>query len=51
MWCYILLTVFFLAFTLGILVAGFFGFHIYLLLAQYTTIEYCEKKQDGNTAF
>lgn len=40
---YILVS-FFLVTALGIIITGFFSFHIYLLANAKTTIEYCEKK-------
>jgi len=37
---------FFLAFTLALLVSVFFAFHLYLMMNNYTTIEFCEKRKD-----
>lgn len=41
---YILVS-YFLVTSLGIIISGFFCFHIYLLTNAKTTIEYCEKKE------
>ena len=36
---------------LTVIVFLFFNFHLYLLTSNYTTIEYCEKKRQGHSAF
>ena len=48
---YYLLTSYLLAVVLGIVVTGFFFFHLWLISKQYTTIEFCEKRSDGDSNF
>mmetsp|Transcript_18952 Transcript_18952/g.18093 ORF Transcript_18952/g.18093 Transcript_18952/m.18093 type:complete len:120 (-) Transcript_18952:135-494(-) len=47
---YYILTSYILDVTLGIIIIGFFLFHVYLITCQYTTIEYCEKSSSKNKA-
>lgn len=39
-----IVTAYVLACVFGILITGFYFFHLWLILNQYTTIEFCEKK-------
>jgi hypothetical protein len=48
---YYLITTFLLAGTMGIVITGFFMFHLWLISKQYTTIEFCEKRTDPNSGF
>ena len=48
---YFVLTGYFLAITLFLLITGFLTFHIWLISHGYTTIEYCEKKREGEITF
>lgn len=48
---YFVLTAYFLAITLFLLITGFLSFHFWLILHGYTTIEYCEKKREGEITF
>ena len=48
---YYILTSYMLAITLGFVITCFFAFHIWLILTQYTTIEFCEKRSDGDSNF
>ena len=45
---YYFLTSYVLSFTLAIVISIFFVFHIWLVMNQYTTIEYCEKRKEGD---
>lgn len=45
---YFIVTCYLLACVLGLLVTCFFGFHCYLILCQYTTIEFCEKRTSNS---
>jgi hypothetical protein len=40
---YYLMTSYILSFTLGIVITGFFFFHLWLITKSFTTIEFCEK--------
>jgi hypothetical protein len=40
-----------LSFILGVLITGFFTFHMYLVWCQYTTIEFCEKRRQDSDKF
>ena len=40
-----------LAFIMGVLITGFFSFHMYLVWCQYTTIEFCEKRRSDSDKF
>lgn len=48
---YYIITSYILAVTLGIVITGFFGFHMWLIVKQYTTIEFCEKRTENEQAF
>jgi hypothetical protein len=48
---YYIITSYILATSLAVVISGFFTFHLWLVLNQYTTIEYCEKKSDGDSNF
>lgn len=48
---YYLITSYLLACTLALVLTGFFSFHIWLIWKQYTTIEFCEKRSDGDDNF
>jgi palmitoyltransferase ZDHHC2/15/20 len=48
---YYLITSYILATSLGVVITAFFVFHMWLIINQYTTIEFCEKKQDGDANF
>jgi len=48
---YYLITSYLLSCTLGLVLTGFFTFHLWLIYRQYTTIEFCEKRSDGNETF
>ena len=48
---YYVITSFLLAGTLGTVITGFFIFHLWLIGKQYTTIEFCEKRSDGDSNF
>lgn len=48
---YYLITTYLLAGTMGIVISGFFLFHLWLITKQYTTIEFCEKRTDPNSGF
>jgi hypothetical protein len=37
--------------VLGIVITGFFTFHLWLISKQYTTIEYCEKRTENDSNF
>lgn len=41
---YYVITSYILACTLGLIITGFFSFHLYLIRKQWTTIEFCEKR-------
>jgi hypothetical protein len=49
--CYLILTSYFLSVILSILITGFLIFHIYLIYNGFTTIEFCEKKMEGNMKY
>jgi hypothetical protein len=40
-----------MAASLGLIITGFFIFHLWLISKQYTTIEFCEKRSDGESNF
>lgn len=48
---YYLITTYLLASSLGLIITGFFLFHLWLITKQYTTIEYCEKRVEPNSNF
>jgi hypothetical protein len=48
---YYIITSYLLSVTLGIVITGFFCFHLWLIFKQYTTIEFCEKRSDGDNNF
>jgi hypothetical protein len=48
---YYIITSYLLAVVLGIVITGFFTFHLWLISKQYTTIEFCEKRSDGDSNF
>ena len=48
---YYIITTYILAATLGIIITGFFSFHMWLIVKQYTTIEFCEKRTENEQAF
>lgn len=41
---FFIVTAYVLACVFGFLITGFYFFHLWLILNQYTTIEFCEKK-------
>ena len=41
---YIIVTAYVLACVFGLIITGFFFFHMWLITNQYTTIEFCEKR-------
>jgi len=47
---YYVITSYILACTLGLIITGFLGFHLYLIRKQWTTIEYCEKRAGDNSS-
>lgn len=48
---YYIITSFFLVCALAVAITGFLYFHIWLLVNHYTTIEFCEKRQDDELNF
>lgn len=48
---YFIVTSYILAIVIGLLITLFFTFHTYLMVCQYTTIEFCEKKNNEDQAF
>jgi palmitoyltransferase ZDHHC2/15/20 len=44
---YYIITTYILAATLGLVITGFFSFHMWLIVKQYTTIEFCEKRTEN----
>ncbi len=48
---YYIITSYLLSVVLGIVITGFSCFHLWLISKQYTTIEYCEKRSDGDSNF
>lgn len=48
---YYVITSYLLAGTLATVITGFFSFHMWLIFKQYTTIEFCEKRTDGDSGF
>lgn len=48
---YFIITSYILAATLGIVITGFFSFHVWLIVKQYTTIEFCEKRSENEETF
>lgn len=48
---YFVITSYLLSCTLATVISGFFGFHLWLIFKQYTTIEFCEKRSDGDSNF
>jgi fucose permease len=48
---YYIITSYILACTLAFVITGFFIFHLWLISQQYTTIEFCEKRGDGDSNF
>ena len=51
MWSYFIMTSYILSCVLGTIITLFFFFHIYLMCCQYTTIEYCEKRNEEDNTF
>ena len=49
--CFFLILMYTLVSLLGIIVTGFLSFHIYLMLNNMTTIEFCEKKRAGSDSY
>ncbi len=47
---YYLITSYILTVSVATMVTGFFGFHLYLITKQYTTIEFCEKRNKASFA-
>jgi hypothetical protein len=45
---YYIVTSFIMVFMLSLMLSGFLMFHIWLILKQYTTIEFCEKRKKKN---
>lgn len=45
---YYIITSYILDATLCFVIIGFFSFHMYLVLWQFSTIEFCEKRSDGD---
>ena len=45
---YYILTSYMLSFSMAFVLTGFFCFHVYLLTKQFTTIEFCEKRSEGD---
>lgn len=45
---YFIVTAWLLTLFFCVLITGFFGFHMYLMTNQYTTIEFCEKRSADN---
>ena len=48
---YYIITSYLLSVVLGLVITGFFTFHLWLISKQYTTIEFCEKRSDGDSNF
>ena len=48
---YYIVTSYVLAGVLGVLITLFLVFHLYLICSQFTTIEFCEKKNDDESSF
>ena len=48
---YFIVTSYILAAAIGILITLFFLFHMYLMVSAYTTIEFCEKKNEEDVPF
>lgn len=48
---YYIITSYILGTSLAVVISAFFSFHIYLILNQYTTIEFCEKKREDDQTF
>lgn len=48
---YYIITSYILSSTMALVITGFFCFHIWLILKQFTTIEFCEKRSDGDANF
>jgi len=48
---YYIITSYVLAVALGAVITAFFFFHLWLISKQYTTIEFCEKRSDGDSMF
>ena len=48
---YYIITSYILGCTLGLVITGFFLFHIYLIRKQWTTIEFCEKRGGDDNSF
>jgi hypothetical protein len=48
---YYIITSYILASSLGLVITAFFIFHLWLISKQYTTIEFCEKRGDGDSGF
>ena len=51
MWSYMIMTSYILACVLNFVITLFFIFHLYLICCQYTTIEFCEKRNDDDNTF
>jgi hypothetical protein len=49
--CFMVMLVYSLCLMLNFIVLMFLTFHCYLLYNNYTTIEFCEKKRNGNKAY
>ena len=48
---YMVMTSYILSCVLGVIITAFFFFHIYLISCQYTTIEFCEKRNEEDNTF
>jgi palmitoyltransferase ZDHHC2/15/20 len=48
---YYIITSYILGTSLAVVITAFFSFHIWLILNQYTTIEFCEKKREDDNTF
>lgn len=48
---YYIITSYILASSLALVITAFFIFHLWLITKQYTTIEFCEKRRDGDETF
>ena len=48
---YYIITSYILGTSLAVVISAFFSFHIWLILNQYTTIEFCEKKREDDQTF
>ena len=48
---YFVMTAYILSCVLGFILTAFFFFHIYLISCQFTTIEFCEKRNEDDNTF